>query len=111
MAETVAASQLARPIIEIRDLRKVYQRDRQELTVLDGIDLDVPEGAFEALMGPSGSGKTTLLNLIAGIDAPTSGSIRVGGVEIASLSETSRADWRAHTIGVVFPFFKLLPGL
>ena len=64
-----------KPIIEIRGLRKVYRRDRQELIVLDGIDLDVPDGAFEALMGPSGSGKTTLLNLIAGLDRPTSGTI------------------------------------
>ena len=111
MAETIPASQLAGPIIEIRNLRKVYRRDRQELTVLDGIDLDVPDGAFEALMGPSGSGKTTLLNLIAGIDAPTSGSIRVAGVEIATLSETARADWRAHNIGFIFQFYNLLPVL
>ena len=72
MAEA-PAPRLAKPIIEVRNLRKVYRRDRQELTVLDGINLDVPDGAFEALMGPSGSGKTTLLNLIAGIDSPTSG--------------------------------------
>jgi putative ABC transport system ATP-binding protein len=111
MAETVPASQLARPIIEIRDLRKVYRRDRQELTVLDGIDLEVPDGAFEALMGPSGSGKTTLLNLIAGIDAPTSGSIRVAGEEIARLSETARAQWRARTIGFIFQFYNLMPVL
>ena len=111
MAETVAASQLARPIIEIRDLRKVYRRDRQELTVLDGIDLEVPDGAFEALMGPSGSGKTTLLNLIAGIDAPTSGSIRVAGEEIAKLSETARAQWRARNIGFIFQFYNLMPVL
>jgi len=111
MAETVAASQLARPIIEIRDLRKVYQRDRQELTVLDGIDLEVPDGAFEALMGPSGSGKTTLLNLIAGIDAPTSGTIRVAGEEIAKLSETARAGWRARNIGFIFQFYNLMPVL
>jgi len=111
MAETVAASQLARPIIEIRDLRKVYRRDRQELTVLDGIALEVLGGAFEALMGPSGSGKTTLLNLIAGIDAPTSGSIRVAGEEIAKLSETARAQWRARNIGFIFQFYNLMPVL
>jgi putative ABC transport system ATP-binding protein len=66
----------AAPIVEIRGLRKVYLRERQEVVVLDGIDLDIPAGAFEALMGPSGSGKTTLLNLIAGIDQPTSGSLK-----------------------------------
>jgi putative ABC transport system ATP-binding protein len=111
MAETVAATQLARPIVEIRELRKVYHRDRQELTVLDGINLDVPDGAFEALMGPSGSGKTTLLNLIAGIDSPTSGSIRVAGQDIVALGETARAAWRARTIGFIFQFYNLMPVL
>ncbi len=98
-------------IIEIRDLRKVYRRDKQEVTVLDGISLDVPEGAFEALMGPSGSGKTTLLNLIAGIDSPTSGSIKVSGEEIAKLSETQRATWRSQHIGFIFQFYNLMPVL
>jgi putative ABC transport system ATP-binding protein len=111
MAETVPAIQLAKPIVEIRNLRKVYHRDRQELTVLDGIDLDVPDGAFEALMGPSGSGKTTLLNLIAGIDSPTSGSIRVAGEDIVALGETARAAWRARTIGFIFQFYNLMPVL
>jgi len=111
MAETVPAPRLAGAIIEIRGLRKVYRRDRQEVTVLDGIDLDVPEGAFEALMGPSGSGKTTLLNLIAGIDAPTSGSLRVAGEEIGKLGETRRAQWRAQNIGFIFQFYNLMPVL
>ena len=98
-------------IIEIRDLRKVYRRERQEVTVLDGITLEVESGAFEALMGPSGSGKTTLLNLIAGIDAPTSGSLKVAGEEIANLSETQRAAWRARNIGFIFQFYNLMPVL
>ena len=98
-------------IIEIRDLRKVYRRDKQEVTVLDGINLEIPEGAFEALMGPSGSGKTTLLNLIAGIDSPTSGSIKVSGEEIAKLSETQRATWRSQHIGFIFQFYNLMPVL
>jgi putative ABC transport system ATP-binding protein len=101
----------ARSIIEIRDLRKVYRREKQELVVLDGINLDVPDGAFEALMGPSGSGKTTLLNLIAGIDSPTSGSIKVAGEEIASLGEGARARWRARNIGFIFQFYNLMPVL
>ena len=110
MAET--ALQPGKPsIIQIRDLRKVYKRDKQEVTVLDGITLDVPEGAFEALMGPSGSGKTTLLNLIAGIDSPTSGSIKVSGQEIANLSESQRAGWRASHIGFIFQFYNLMPVL
>jgi len=111
ISETAPAARLAQPIIEIRGLRKVYQRDRQRLVVLDGIDLDIPDGAFEALMGPSGSGKTTLLNLIAGIDSPTSGSIRVAGEEIGKLSETARAEWRARNIGFIFQFYNLMPVL
>jgi putative ABC transport system ATP-binding protein len=111
MAESLSAVQTVRPIIEIRGLRKMYRRERQELIVLDGIDLDVPDGAFEALMGPSGSGKTTLLNLIAGIDKPTSGSIRVAGAEIGNLGETARAEWRARTIGFIFQFYNLMPVL
>ena len=111
MAESIPAAANARSIIEVRELRKVYRRDKQEVTVLDGINLDVPEGAFEALMGPSGSGKTTLLNLIAGIDSPTSGSIKVAGEDIARLGETDRAHWRAANIGFIFQFYNLMPVL
>jgi putative ABC transport system ATP-binding protein len=105
------AAVTGRPIVEIRGLRKVYRRDRQELTVLDGIDLDIPEGSFEALMGPSGSGKTTLLNLIAGIDTPTSGSVIVAGDDIGRMSETQRAAWRSRTVGFIFQFYNLMPVL
>jgi len=101
----------ARPIVEIRGLRKVYVRDKQEVTVLDGIDLDIPEGSFEALMGPSGSGKTTLLNLIAGIDQPTAGIVRVSGEEIGRMGETARAAWRSRNIGFIFQFYNLMPVL
>ena len=98
-------------IIEIRGLRKVYTREKQEVVVLDGINLDVREGAFEALMGPSGSGKTTLLNLIAGIDAPSSGTLRVAGQDIAKFGEGARAAWRAANIGFIFQFYNLMPVL
>jgi putative ABC transport system ATP-binding protein len=112
MAEVAErASRGARAIVEIRGLRKVYVRDKQELTVLDGIDLDIPEGSFEALMGPSGSGKTTLLNLIAGIDQPTAGTVRVAGDEIGRMGETERAAWRARNIGFIFQFYNLMPVL
>jgi putative ABC transport system ATP-binding protein len=113
MSETVAVRPRAfgQTIVEIRGLRKVYRRDRQELVVLDGIDLDIPEGSFEALMGPSGSGKTTLLNLIAGIDTPTSGSVRVAGDDIGRMSETQRASWRSRTVGFIFQFYNLMPVL
>jgi putative ABC transport system ATP-binding protein len=98
-------------IIRLRGVRKVYHRERQEIPVLDGIDLDVTEGAFEALMGPSGSGKTTLLNLIAGIDQPSAGTVEVAGTDIARLSESDLAGWRARHIGFVFQFYNLLPVL
>ena len=112
MAETAQrAPRSARPIVEIRGLRKVYFRDKQELTVLDGIDLDIPEGSFEALMGPSGSGKTTLLNLIAGIDQPTAGTVRVAGEDIGRMGETQRAAWRSRNIGFIFQFYNLMPVL
>jgi putative ABC transport system ATP-binding protein len=97
--------------VEARDVRKVYSRDAQKITVLDGINLDVPEGEFLALMGPSGSGKTTLLNLIAGIDQPTSGSVVVAGTDVSKLSESALAEWRSHSVGFIFQFYNLIPVL
>ena len=99
------------PIVEIRNLFKSYRRGNQIIPVLRDITLDIAEGEFMALMGPSGSGKTTLLNLIAGIDKADSGIIRVGGVDIASLSETELAQWRANNVGFIFQFYNLLPVL
>ena len=98
-------------LIEIRGVGKAYERGRQRLEVLQGIDLDIPQGDFLALMGPSGSGKTTLLNMIAGIDTPTSGSITVAGRRIDALSATELARWRAAHVGFVFQFYNLLPML
>jgi putative ABC transport system ATP-binding protein len=98
-------------MVDVRSVRKVYRRDTQEITVLDGIDLQVPEGEFVALMGPSGSGKTTLLNLIAGIDRPTSGQVVVAGTDVAQLSESALADWRSHNVGFIFQFYNLIPVL
>src|SRR5262249_57609419 len=100
-----------KPIIKLRGVRKSYLRGKQDIPVLDGIDLDVPEGSFEALMGPSGSGKTTLLNLIAGIDRPTAGTIEIGGTEIHKLGEGDLAAWRAGNVGFIFQFYNLLPVL
>ena len=111
MSEPVSVPRPAKSIIEVRDLRKIYKRDKQEVTVLDGLSLDVPEGAFEALMGPSGSGKTTLLNLIAGIDQATSGSLKVAGRELATMGEGERATWRSQNIGFIFQFYNLMPVL
>src|SRR6185436_16112458 len=97
--------------VEVRQVRKVYRRDAEEITVLDGIDLEVPEGDFVALMGPSGSGKTTLLNLIAGIDRPTSGQVVVGGTEVNRLTESELAQWRSRNVGFIFQFYNLIPVL
>jgi len=99
------------PLIRIRRLVKNYRRGGQEIPVLLDLDMDVAAGEFVALMGPSGSGKSTLLNLIAGIDKPSSGSIEIGGVDIADLSEAELADWRAANVGFVFQFYNLLPVL
>jgi putative ABC transport system ATP-binding protein len=97
--------------VDVRQVRKVYRRDAQEIVVLDGIDLQVPDGEFVALMGPSGSGKTTLLNLIAGIDRVTSGSVTVGSTTVTSLSEGELARWRSRNVGFIFQFYNLIPVL
>jgi len=97
--------------VSVQNVRKVYQRDSQQLTVLDGINLEVPAGEFVALMGPSGSGKTTLLNLIAGIDRPTSGKVVVANTDLTPLSEGELAKWRSHNIGFIFQFYNLIPVL
>ena len=102
---------MSQPMVDVTDVRKVYKRDTQEITVLDGISLEVPEGEFVALMGPSGSGKTTLLNLIAGIDRPTSGKVVVAGTDVAKLSESALAEWRSKSVGFIFQFYNLIPVL
>ncbi|BCS53515.1 ABC transporter ATP-binding protein [Geobacter sp. SVR] len=99
------------PIVEIRDLSKSYRRGSQLIPVLERISFAISEGEFLALMGPSGSGKSTLLNLIAGIDKADSGTIRVGGVEITSLTETELALWRSANVGFIFQFYNLMPVL
>ena len=99
------------PLVSIRNLSKYYVRGDQVIPVLIDIDLDVEAGEYIALMGPSGSGKSTLLNLVAGIDKPSSGEIRVAGVNIAELSDADLALWRASHVGFIFQFYNLMPVL
>ncbi len=99
------------PIVRLRGVSKVYRRGDLEVPVLDGVDLDIPAGAFEAFMGPSGSGKSTLLHLISGLDRPTAGLVEVAGEDLAALSEAERADFRAAHVGFVFQLYNLLPVL
>jgi putative ABC transport system ATP-binding protein len=98
-------------LVEIRDVHKSFQRETQLIDVFTGISLDIEEGSFLALMGPSGSGKSTLLNLIAGLDKPTSGMVRVAGADVSEMSPSELAPWRARHIGFVFQQFNLLPVL
>ncbi|HQX91713.1 MAG TPA: ABC transporter ATP-binding protein [Thermomonas sp.] len=98
-------------LVSIRNLHKTYQRGPEKVDVLRGIDLDIIEGDFAALMGPSGSGKTTLLNLIGGLDSPSAGSIEVAGQHIETLREGQLAQWRSNHVGFVFQFYNLMPTL
>ncbi len=97
--------------IECRGLTREYRKGENIIRPLDGLDLDVEQGEFLALMGPSGSGKTTLLNLIAGIDSPTRGSLRIDGIDVAQLSRNKLAAWRSTNVGYVFQLYNLVPVL
>src|SRR3954465_2388953 len=98
-------------LVEIRDVDKSFKREAQTVDVYNGLTIDFEEGSFTALMGPSGSGKSTLLNLVAGLDKPTRGSVRVGGAEVSAMNSSQLAAWRAQTIGFVFQSYNLLPVL
>ena len=98
-------------IIQVKNVSKSYWRDSIETSVLHNISLNVNEGEFLSLMGPSGSGKTTLLNLISGIDKPSKGEMIINGTDVAKLSESALAKWRANNIGFVFQFYNLIPVL
>jgi putative ABC transport system ATP-binding protein len=98
-------------LIEANQLTKIFRRDSVEVHALEGVSLEVAQGDFLALMGPSGSGKSTLLNLIAGLDQPTQGTLRVLDVEPAEMGESDLARWRTRHIGYVFQTFNLIPVL
>ncbi len=98
-------------LVTARGIDKTFKRGAETIRVLHGLDLDIANGEFLALMGPSGSGKTTLLNLIGGLDRPDTGSIDVGGERIDSMGSRKLAGWRARHVGFVFQFYNLLPVL
>ena len=104
-------SEQREPAVEISHLAKSYRRGDQTVPVLTDITFNIAAGDFVALMGPSGSGKSTLLNLIAGIDKPDSGTLRVGGIDITALDEAELAGWRARHVGFIFQFYNLMPVL
>jgi putative ABC transport system ATP-binding protein len=98
-------------LVSLRNLHKTYQRGPEKVDVLHGIQIDIEEGDFIALMGPSGSGKSTLLNLIGGLDSPTAGEIDVGGKRIDQMSAGQLSQWRSDHVGFVFQFYNLMPML
>lgn len=98
-------------IVRVAGVTKQYRKGRQSVEVLHGVDLDIADGEFCALMGPSGSGKTTLLNLIGGLDQPDRGEIGVAGQRIDRMSSRDLARWRAAHVGFIFQFYNLMPVL
>jgi len=101
----------AEPMIVCRGITKSYRKGLNLVTPLEWLDLDIQRGEFLALMGPSGSGKTTLLNLISGIDSPSSGSLIIGGQDIARMSRRELTRWRAGGVGYIFQLYHLVPVL
>ena len=99
------------PLIEIRNLRKVYQTPVGDFTAVNGINVEVHRGEFVAIIGKSGSGKSTFINMITGIDRPTAGEIVIGGAPLHSFNEGQMAAWRGRNLGIVFQFFQLFPTL
>jgi putative ABC transport system ATP-binding protein len=110
-AEDAILGGVREPIVQIRQLTKIYRHGDIEVVALRQVTLDIVEGEFVALMGPSGSGKSTLLHIIAGIDRPSSGDCIVAGINVGELSETELAGWRNSHIGFVFQTFNLIPVL
>ncbi len=98
-------------IIQMQGVVKTFTSSAGEFTALRGIDLNLQEGEFAAVIGKSGSGKSTLLNMLTGIDHPTSGQVLVDGVDLYAMSESKRSLWRGRNLGIVFQFFQLLPML
>ena len=98
-------------MLNMRDLSRVYRTDTVETTALDGVNLDIEDGEFVAIMGPSGCGKSTLLNVIGMLDSPTDGSYLFNGTEVSKMSESKLADFRKRNIGFIFQSFNLVDEL
>jgi putative ABC transport system ATP-binding protein len=98
-------------VIEIKDLKKIYNSSEIQVIAVNGVSIDFDEGEFAAVVGPSGSGKTTFLNMLGGLDRPTSGEVKVGGVNIWELNSKKLIDFRLHNIGFVFQAYNLIPVL
>src|SRR5262245_8941113 len=98
-------------LVRIQDVHKYFTRGSERIDVLQGVNLEIPEGDFLALMGPSGSGKTTLLNLMGGLDSPNEGVVEVQGIGVQSLRGSALSKWRSEHIGFVFQLYNLLPKL
>src|SRR6056297_3138774 len=102
---------MSKPIVTVRNVVKSYRKGREAVEVLHGLDLEIAQGEFSALMGPSGPGKTTLLNLSGGLDSPDSGQIHVADERIDQLSSRALARWRSNHVGFIFQFYNLMPVL
>jgi putative ABC transport system ATP-binding protein len=101
----------AAPLLSLHDVTRAYSSGAGDFLALDRVSLELPKGAFIAVVGRSGSGKSTLVNLIAGLDRPTQGTVSVAGVRVETLGEDALAAWRGKNVGVVFQSFQLLPTL
>ncbi len=99
------------PIVQVRDLSKIYRQGDIDVTALNRVSVDIQPGEFVVLMGPSGSGKSTLLHIVAGIDRPTTGDVLVQGINVGNLTESDLATWRNQYVGFVFQSFNLIPVL
>jgi putative ABC transport system ATP-binding protein len=98
-------------VIKLQDITRNYQVGQVETPALRGVDLTIEDGEFSAVVGPSGSGKTTMLQLMGCLDKPTSGKVFIKGKDVTQLNANQRADLRKGTIGFIFQFFALIPGL
>src|SRR6195256_4158591 len=98
-------------LVRIANVHKSFTRGSERIDVLKGVNLEIPQGDFLALMGPSGSGKTTLLNLMGGLDAPTAGAVDIDGQRVSSMGGSRLSRWRSENVGFVFQLYNLLPKL